>query len=381
MQARFIFLSASLLLCFHHSFTQYVEDGAIIHIEDNAIISTNIPFHLDGFMANEGRIILRSDWKNDGIYQGNGSIELNGTLERTFSHNGQDVAELIIENSARLNGKLPVINSLDLIRGIVYTTVNDTLLIENDAIINGGSPSSFVEGPLHRGGRGQKYFPVGNSNNFLPVTLGDVSGGNTIVVIEALADFSGTIPDNIDRISRQFYWRQSHYRDAYTGSEFILPMYDDQLERSSTVVLGLSSEYTIYDDLTFSNGTYYPEAGTQGKITEEFILLATAEENIRDESTLYIPNVLSTSAPDPENRVIKVYGDLQPEGFEFVVYDRRGIQVYRTTNLLEMQQEGWSGTSENTGEVLTQGSYVFAMKAVNQQNETVEKTGTVTILK
>ncbi|MEJ2005749.1 MAG: gliding motility-associated C-terminal domain-containing protein, partial [Cyclobacteriaceae bacterium] len=69
------------------------------------------------------------------------------------------------------------------------------------------------------------------------------------------------------------------------------------------------------------------------------------------------------------------------EGFEFVVYDRRGIEVFSSDDLNRMQNTGWNGNSVRTGEMLPQGSYVYAMKAINRRNEKVERTGTITVMK
>ena len=346
-------------------------------------MSTSQSFSNSGFVSNDGIIILRGNWTNQGIYQGNGALRLAGSARQVFDHNGQQVAQVEILNpsGAELRGRLPVIRNILLNEGILSTSENDTLYLDNDVLVEGGSPASFINGPLHRGGRGERFFPIGYNNTYLPVTLADVSGGNTIVMVEALADYNGTVPAGIEQISRDFYWHQSSYRDAYTGSEVILPLYDPQMEMTNTVILGFTTEYKIYDNLTFSTGSYFTEAQTQDKVEESLILLARGNENIRDETAFYVPNVLSASSMDPENRVVKVYGDLKAEGFEFVVYDRRGVKVFTSDDLQRMQLTGWNGFSQSTGEFLPQGSYVYAVKAKNQRDEPVERTGTITVLK
>ncbi len=384
MQARAVFICAFFVSAISSGvWGQYISDQAILHVGENAVLSTERPLLNSGFVANEGTILLRSEWNNQGIYQGAGTLIMGGTTTQTFTHNGQHVArlELINLSGVLLRGKLHLSNSLLLEEGNITTSADDTLYIDNDALIEGGSPQAFVNGPLHRGGRGQRFFPIGINNTYLPVTLADVSGGNTIVTLEALQGFGGAVPAGISEISREFYWRQSSYRDAYTGSEVVLPLYNPQMDVTTTVVLGYTTDYTVYDDLSFSTGTYYQEAATNEKVGESLFLLAMAEENIRDEAAFYVPNVLSASSMDPENRVIKVYGDLKAEGFEFVVYDRRGMKVFTSDDLQRMQQTGWNGLSQSTGELLPQGSYVFAVRAQNQRDEPVEHTGTITVLR
>jgi len=385
MRARFIFLSAILISGFVSFIApaQYVSDGSILHVDENTVLSTSYPLSSEGFISNEGIIIALSDWKSAGIYQGAGEIRLNGTTLQEFAQDNQPVQIFTVENPAGVNlsGTLPISGILRLNEGIIRTAATDTLLILDNATIDGGSPASYVEGPLHREGRGLRFFPVGNSGTYLPVILSDVTGGDVTIVMEARQNFSGSLPANISRISREYFWRQSHYNGTYTGSAVVLPMYDDQLERSSTVLLGFESDYTIYDDIIFSNGAYYDEAATTEPVSQSVLLLATADQMIRDENVLYVPNALAPGAPDPENRVIKVYGDLLEDDFEFVVYDRRGIEVFSTSDLERMQRDGWNGNSVRTGEILPQGSYVYALKAFNRNNESVERTGTITILK
>ena len=383
MQARVLFFAA-LCIFSYQAESQLIQNGAIMHVGENSVFTTSYPLSSEGFIQNSGEIILHSDWKNGGIYQGSGSLLLNGDVPQTFAHNGQLVESLRLDNpgGAVLRGNLTIRGLLELEQGLFTTAQQDTLLVEENGNIRGGSPASFVNGPLHRAGRGERVFPVGKDNIYLPAELSDVSGGNTIVSLRVESDFNGTVPPGIDRISTDYYWQLSHYRDAYSGSPVVLPLYDPQLDRTRTVILGFDApDYSIYNDLTFQSGDYYTTASTNQAVTEAILLLGISSETIRDENVFYVPNVLSTSATDPDNRVIKVYGDIDDESFSFVVYDRRGIEVFSSTDLQRMQQSGWDGISQRTNALLPPGTYVYGVKGVSRKGEPLEKTGTLTILR
>ncbi len=373
------------IITFNRLPAQTIQDGAVFFISPDGIISASTDVSNSGFLQNEGTFHVRQNWTNRGIYQGAGSILLDGTQVQTFRHNGQAISNLEVTNPAGIlaRGKIPVSRQLVLTNGLISTSTTDTLFTETDAEIIGGSPSSFVNGPLHRGGRGLIDFPIGLNNTYLPVTLQNVTGGNTITVLKANADYTGNLPQGVAAISRAFYWERGNYRDAFSGSEVTLPLFDPQLNRSSAVIIGVgrqSGDITLYSDLNFTSGNFYELISSNDVISEEILLLGTLEDVVRDETAFYVPNVLSPHAPDPENRVVKVYGDFIEEDFSFVVYDRRGLQVFESNSLTRMQFNGWNGTSSRSGEILPQGAYVYAVRARNRRNEIVERTGTLTIL-
>ncbi|MCA6074788.1 gliding motility-associated C-terminal domain-containing protein [Fulvivirga sedimenti] len=385
-----MYLRAALFLLIftiqsNRSAAQTIQDGSVLFISENGILTADAAVSNEGFLQNEGIYHVRRNWSSNGIYQGAGTIVLDGTQTQTFRHNGQFISILDVGNPAGIliRGKVPVRRQLLLTDGEITTSSIDTLFTETDALISGGSPGSFVNGPLHRGGRGLVEFPVGISGTYLPVSLLDVTGGNTITVLQARANYSGNIPQGVTSVSRDFFWERSNYRDAFAGSEVSLPFYDDQLDRSSAVIIGLdrnSGDFTLYDDLDFFTGSFYEMISTNAPVSEHILLLGTLEENIRDETAFYIPNVLSPNAADQDNRVIKVFGDFVEEDFSFVVYDRRGMQVFESKSLTRMQFNGWNGTSARTGDLLPQGAYVYALRARNSRNEVIERTGTLTIL-
>ncbi|HNP20317.1 MAG TPA: gliding motility-associated C-terminal domain-containing protein [Fulvivirga sp.] len=99
-----------------------------------------------------------------------------------------------------------------------------------------------------------------------------------------------------------------------------------------------------------------------------------------DNQNLFVPNVFSPNSSNPENNVLKVYGeDLSPEGFEFYVYNRWGQPVYHTSNLTKALTEGWNGLTNNNEK--ENNVFTYTLRGKFNNGKSFEKTGTVTLVK
>jgi gliding motility-associated-like protein len=69
-----------------------------------------------------------------------------------------------------------------------------------------------------------------------------------------------------------------------------------------------------------------------------------AEQSIRVlvESSGFIPT-LFTPNDDGKNDRLKIYGITSASNFSFSIFNREGAEVYRTTNITEVTQQGWDG--------------------------------------
>lgn len=102
--------------------------------------------------------------------------------------------------------------------------------------------------------------------------------------------------------------------------------------------------------------------------------------NVQEKKVLYVPNVFSPTASNPENRVVKVYGyGLSAQGFLFKIVNRWGNTLYETTDLSIAQNQGWNGKAKN-GELQALGVYTYVLKGMFLDGEKFEKTGPVTLI-
>lgn len=128
-------------------------------------------------------------------------------------------------------------------------------------------------------------------------------------------------------------------------------------------------------------GTYPTELVITDKDTK---CTDTARVNIYVNGThlLYVPNVFSPNASNPENRTLKMYGfGVSDDDFIFTVYNRWGEKVYEQTSFSQAISVGWEGTYKNSGEQLDMGVYTYIVRARYVDGTPIEKVGTITLLR
>lgn len=114
-------------------------------------------------------------------------------------------------------------------------------------------------------------------------------------------------------------------------------------------------------------------------------LIATSEDGCTDtttkllhnslEQTIYIPLSFSPNG-DGLNDIFSIVGEgIQPEGFEFVVYDRWGHKIFYTKN----PSFGWDGKRIAGGEMVNSGSYPYILKYIDKYNEPKRLTGQILV--
>ncbi|MBL3656541.1 T9SS type B sorting domain-containing protein [Fulvivirga sediminis] len=128
----------------------------------------------------------------------------------------------------------------------------------------------------------------------------------------------------------------------------------------------------------------YSEKGEYNVVLDVKNEVCTATESmlikVRSGNVLYIPNVFSPNASNPENQVVKVYGEnILDKNFTFQIYNRWGSVVYRTNNLTEAQATGWKGSSK--GEEQENNVFTYIVRGQFENGESFEKTGTITLAK
>jgi hypothetical protein len=102
--------------------------------------------------------------------------------------------------------------------------------------------------------------------------------------------------------------------------------------------------------------------------------------SISENTLLYVPNIFSPNATNPENQKFRIYGDnLAPDNFKILVYNKWGNLVYESTDLVDTKTNGWDGGSKIEG-VYT---YVIVGKFKNGKdvNESKFNKGTFSLIK
>ncbi|MCB9235000.1 MAG: gliding motility-associated C-terminal domain-containing protein [Bacteroidia bacterium] len=118
----------------------------------------------------------------------------------------------------------------------------------------------------------------------------------------------------------------------------------------------------------------HPAPSNQGAVGEvrEGNLEAT-QENGKQPLTLFIPNAF-TPNDDGINDIYYIQNS-NFRKFEFAVFDRYGNQIFATTNS-EFRWDGRVG-----GRMVPMGSYVYIFHGVTNDDMTIKRSGTITIVR
>lgn len=358
----------------------FVGEGIEIHVDGDVMNS--------GFIQNQGDMFVIGDCVSSGVYQGLGRITLNGSSQ-TFNNNNNPVYRLAINGSGikKIEGKVSVSQSLDLTLGMVAVADADTLVVADGATINGGSDLSYVEGALTREGTGYKFFPIGKNGMYLPVEFLDITGIKPVTEVEVF-ETSGQIslPANSNLFST-VYWQRKTVSGTFLNSPVSLgyTVPDGYTNRNVLDIFqgeSLSSLFEPVGNSTVDYGTDIDKVSTSNGATAPVLIIGETDIPGGVPGAFYFSTTLSPAATDPDNRVVKIFGDqLVADNFQFVVYNRWGLKVYETTSLEEMLATGWDGHQQGKSEGLPSGAYPYFFRALKKSGDTIEQKGIITIIR
>jgi gliding motility-associated-like protein len=94
---------------------------------------------------------------------------------------------------------------------------------------------------------------------------------------------------------------------------------------------------------------------------------------IEMETQIFIPNAISLSDDQPNFKPIIDFID--QNFYQLLIFNKWGQQIFESSSL----EKGWDGTFE--GDRVPGDTYVYLIKFRNSQGETIEKRGTVTVVR
>ena len=360
----------------------------------NLYIPAGLEFHLDGdftnsgFIQNQGSFFVSGNWINATVYQGLGTVILNGASEQNFSNNENAVFHLMIDGTGtkHIVGKLPISNKLSLFSGIVTITDDDTLFLAETASVAGGSSESYVDGAFTYEGTGYKFFPIGKNGNYLPIELLNVTGINPITSLEAFENPPPiNAPPSIGVYSR-VYWQRKNIKGTFTGSPLVIgyPIPDTYTNRHVINVLqseALDKPFSDMGDVDVSFGGDLSKVVSESNLTGNVFLIGTSIPIGGIPGEFYLSTSLSPHASNTDNQLVKIFGNqLVEENFHLMVFNRWGLLVFESTSLHSMITTGWDGRRKGNGDLLPSGAYPFVLRAVTTTGETFEKKGMISIV-
>ena len=370
-----------VLSCQRNSMSQGLHNGTTMHINGTMV-------HVDGDVINEGLLTnngvlsFTRDWESSGKYQGAGALEAVGNAPQKIAHSEQKVHTLVINGwgTKYLKGAMTISAALKLSRGIVVITSKDQLSLEEDAIVDGGSAESYLDGALTVEGTGYKFFPIGKNGTYAPIEFLDVKGESARYSMEVFEN-APTISVENAIIKNGLYWQRSDIANTFGGSAIAIDFEPSYFHETNNIILltGTSWEDPFITVTDLEHSTEANKISTKTLLSTPLIMLGEITDRWTD-ADFYFSTALSPNAARSENQRVQIFGDrLSSDQFHLQVFNRWGATVYETRSLESMTNIGWDGRALKGAELLS-GVYPYKLAAIDKTGRKFEKNGVITII-
>ncbi len=350
--------------------------SSIVSVGANQLLYVSDSIVNNGTIINNGDIQVGGIWQNNGIYEpGVGQLTLTSSQTQIINHNDQSFTRLTISGGGQkiFGADITIENELVMNNGILTSSGDAKIIITESASIIGGSETSFIEGPLYHIGTGDKYYPIGINNTFLPVELMGIQGLNpTIGILLNAPNPNLAVSGSLAAVTEQQYWEMDILSGTYDNSIVKLPVNEELFLESiqEAVVVQSSGLDTPFSSIGGTNATGNVTNGSitsEGFITETLFTIGNSAGEVSADINVY--NAISPNG-DGMNDFLKIENiELYPNNF-ITVYTRWGDKVFEQAeyNNIENVFEGKSNIGKNRQ--LLEGTYYYVVeKGDGSKNE------------
>lgn len=147
-------------------------------------------------------------------------------------------ADNFIVAGLTLNAPLLISNELNFLRGVIFSSPSNLVVIANEAIVSTVSDSSFVAGPVCKIGNQAFTFPVGKQGNYEPFSITAPGNASDEFIVEFIPSdpnllYPSALKDlSIASISISEYWQVS--RSSGSSNVFVNLSWDTSVCAVST---------------------------------------------------------------------------------------------------------------------------------------------------
>ncbi len=360
---RYNLLGLLVAISFNVTSQSLYNDGALLSISSDAVLSVNESFLNKGQVLNSGKIEIRQHWMNLGNYQSTGEVALTGSELQHVSLNEYVVGKLTIDGGDKaIQGDLVITESLNLVHGKLNAGSDFKVILETNATIIGGSEEAYIIGELELTSGTDRYYPIGNEQWFLPVWYTETSDARSISFKVNQGKISQVPNDTIKWIHDAYFWEMesSESVSGYLKLEYkeLAPVdqtIDDlvllQAEEHNGVLTILNTEQ---GSETLSEGILLSENKSQGSvfgIGKRQTIQSSGELNVRN---LVTPN------GDNQNDFLFIENIEEIANPSVLIIDRTGKTVFESDayNNTTNRFEGF----DSKGRVLGTGTYYYIVK-------------------
>jgi len=208
------------------------------------------------------------------ILSGTGKLRLLGQGSDTIKGNyqlGLSNFEINKQGSLLLENNIQIVNDADFHNGIVYSSPNNKIIFNSASTCNGGTPTSYVDGPMDKVGNTAFVFPSGDNGRWARIGISAPSSASTFSAeyfSRAYTDVTN-ITSPMNRISELEYWQLD--RNAGSGAVQVSLYYEDStysgiIDPNNLVV----AKHTSTSWLSMGKNTNVHTNG-KGHVTSNFV--------------------------------------------------------------------------------------------------------------
>ena len=337
-----------------------IAPGATMTSAPGTGITTNASFF------NEGDVIF-----NDNTTL---SIVGQGVLESTGN---VSIPRLVMSGSSyNLSGQWVVTESLSLQSGTITPNATAQLIAGPGATITADN-GAYVNGKLFHTGTGEKFFPIGISGTYTPVTLHSVQGASDLLL--GIQTYNSglqltVLPENVQAVSTSWHWEMD-IQGTFSGSIVTLPVLpgDEALltgDNVQAVVLEANSDMTLVTDLGNGLSSDQTQVRSNDIAVGPYLLLGS--------ELLLVPvihNIITPNGDEKNDYLIIDAVEAYADNNEVIILDRWGNEVYRQKNFRNYNV--FDHPYDNSFDFLASGNYICILKYGDGQ--TLKQT--ITVLK
>ncbi len=321
-----------------------------------------------GTLINNGDLRISGAWINSGTYDaGSGEITFNSDLVQTINHNDQSFGKLTISGTGEKQflANITIESELDLQSGVLKSENGAKIILNQGAVVIGGSDQSHVVGPVEANGAGDWIFPIGNGTTFLPVEITNVTDANAIATLTLNELTSGEVLTGeveIDKLSSKRYWELVLGAGNLNQSKIMLPLVEEEGLTDNLDLLIVAGSNTATGPYASLGQSARTGDLTFGSVTSEqapVITFLTAAA-LTGERGIEVFNGVSVTQ-DGQNDWMKIRNiELYPAN-KVTVFNRWGDKVFEMS-AYDNNQKAFRGESNiNGNNKLPAGTYFYSI--------------------
>jgi gliding motility-associated-like protein len=361
-----VILVLSLLCSGLHAQNLY-NAGSVISISQGGVVYVKDTIINAGTIINNGDMQIGGSWINQAQYDaGNGQITFNSNLPQIINHNDQSFSRLTISGGGQkiFLADITIENELNLLSGILVTENDSRIVMASTAQIVGGSDVSHVQGPVYHKGSGDKLFPMGNGEIYLPVELLNVEGENAEIGLMPHEPVTTVLlrAPSVAEVSTNRFWEVDLISGSLSNAHVTLPVKGEAIVKSEGNIVVSQADGVEEKFESIGQSDFLGDA-IDGRVTSEEVvskkLLAVA--TVSEEKALIVYNAISPNGDGPNDFLI--IDNIQfYEKNTFTLFNRWGDKVFEIEDY-DNKERVFRGKSNIDGEKdLVNGTYFYSIK-------------------